>query len=496
MLFNSLQFLVFFPVVVIVYFLIPSKIRYLWLLACSYYFYMCWNPKYVLLLLASTVVTYLAGLFLERWSDSPKRKKWVLAICLLINFGILFVFKYANFAIQTIEKLLGLVHITVPEVTIRLLLPVGISFYIFQAVSYLIDVYRGDIKPERNFFIYALFVSFFPQLVAGPIERSRNLLPQIRNLNKTRLWDSKRFLSGCAQMLYGFFLKMVIADRAALFVDTVFDVEKYSVYGSFEVLTGMLLFTLQIYCDFAGYTSIAIGAAKILGVELMDNFNTPYFAVSIKDFWNRWHISLSTWFRDYLYFPLGGSRKGKLRKYLNIMIVFGLSGMWHGAGWHYIFWGLLHGVYRVTGEATLKIRQKWNQICKKRTDTFSHQLWKRTCTFSLVAVAWVFFRAASLRQAVDLLFQLVSRFNPWVLFDGTLLNLGIDAKDWNVLILSILILFAVSLCRHWGKQPAKAFAEQGPLFQAVVIYFGIIAILLFGVYGAGYEAAQFIYFQF
>ena len=496
MLFNSFSFLIFFPVVLAVYFIIPRKARYIWLLAASYFFYMSWNPGYALLLLLSTAITYIGSLLLDKCSDRPGHRKTVAAVVLIANLGILFLFKYLNFAVDTLQRVLERIGVTLAEPGFSLLLPVGISFYIFQAVGYLIDVYRGDLEPERNFLRYALFVSFFPQLVAGPIERSTNLLPQLNQLEKMKLWEGDRVRDGAIVMLYGYILKMVIADRAAILVDTVFDVFTYSQYQGITVWVAAILFSLQIYCDFAGYTYIAIGASKVLGINLMNNFDTPYLATSIKDFWDRWHISLTTWFRDYLYFPLGGSRKGKLRKYINIMIVFTFSGLWHGASWHYVAWGVVHGVMRVAGELTQKLRERILGILHVKTDVLSYKAFRVLVTFVLVTVAWVFFRAASLRQALDIIISMFTRWNPWVLFDGSLLGIGLDGKDWNVLLAAILFL-AVIECFRYKKVPlVGTFAQQNLLFQMLVFYLGIMAVVIFGVYGPNYNATQFIYFQF
>ena len=496
MLFNSFGFLVFFPIVLAVYFVIPKKVRYIWLLVTSYYFYMCWNPKYALLLLFSTGVTYLGSLLLEKCGDRVGWKKTVVAIGLFINFGILFLFKYLDFAVDSLQKILAKVGVTLAEPGFSLLLPVGISFYIFQAVGYLVDVYRGKLKPEKNFLRYALFVSFFPQLVAGPIERSTNLLSQMQGIDKIKLWNSDRVRDGAIVMLYGFVLKMIIADRAAILVNTVYDVNYYAQYQGITVWVAAILFSLQIYCDFAGYTYIAIGASKVMGFQLMNNFNTPYLATSIKDFWDRWHISLTSWFRDYLYFPLGGSRKGPLRKYMNIMIVFTLSGLWHGASWHYVAWGVLHGVMRVVGELTQKVRAKIWAFLKVRTEVLSFKLWQMFATFVLVTIAWVFFRAESTRQALDVIVSMFTQWNPWVLLDGSLLGLGLDGKDWIVLLAAILFMVVVE-CFYYKKVPlVQIFAKQNVLFQMLVFYLGIFAVVLFGVYGPIYDATQFIYFQF
>lgn len=496
MLFNSFQFICFFPIVAVICFLLRGKARTVWLLAASYFFYMCWNPGYVLLLLLSTTETYFAGLLIERLRNRQGGRKAVIVLSAVFNLGILFLFKYFDFAWQSLDSVLHLVNRSLPENPLMLLLPVGISFYIFQVIGYLVDVYRGKITAEKNFICYALFISFFPQLVAGPIERSQNLLPQIRNLEKMKLWNSERIQKGALIMLYGYILKMLLADRAALYVDTVFAVENFGVYKGITVFLAALLFAVQIYCDFAGYTYIAIGAAQIMGIRLMNNFNAPYFAVSFKDFWDRWHISLSTWFRDYLYFPLGGSRKGRCRKYLNILIVFGVSGLWHGASWHYVVWGMLHGICRVTGELTAGVRTELWKKLKVNTENFSFRLWRRLFMLTALSLIWIFFRVEAVSQAIVLLRNMVSVWNPWVLSDGTLLTLGLDGKDWNVLILTLGLLLMADIFKVRGKSLPELYVKQNLVFRWLVVFAGVFAVLLFGVYGAEYNAAQFIYFRF
>ena len=347
--FNSTDFMFFFPIVIAVYFVIPKKLRGWWLLVASYYFYMSWNASYALLIGASTIITYASGIIIHHFSEEDvnnnhNKKRIVVIVCILINLAILAIYKYGNFVIESVNSILNLLHIRVIQKKFDLLLPVGISFYTFQALGYIIDVYRGDVEVETNFPRYALFVSFFPQLVAGPIERSKNLLSQMKSIEKIKLWNARRIASGAILMVWGFFMKMVIADRVALLIDTVFD--NYRMYGSTELIIAAIGFTIQIYCDFGSYSSIAIGTAKIMGFELMENFNTPYFARNIRDFWSRWHISLSSWFKDYLYIPLGGNRRGQLRKAVNIMIVFLVSGLWHGANWSFVVWGGIHGLYQ------------------------------------------------------------------------------------------------------------------------------------------------------
>lgn len=362
MLFNSIHFLCFFPVVILMYFLIPHRFRYLFLLASSYYFYMCWNYKYALLMALSTVITYLSGLIIgsvygKKELLSPRRwrffRKATVFISFFLNLSILFFFKYFNFVSGSITRLFLAMGIVLQQPKVDVILPVGISFYTFQALSYTMDVYRGEIAPERNLLKYALFVSFFPQLVAGPIERSKNLLHQISEVHQFQ-WS--RVKSGLLLMCFGYFQKVVVADRLAILVNQVYN--HYQVYEGLEIALATVFFAFQIYCDFASYSNIAIGAARVMGFRLMENFNTPYFSTSVTEFWHRWHISLSTWFRDYLYIPLGGNRKGTLRKYINLMVVFLVSGLWHGASWHFVAWGGLNGLYQVVESASKPLRDK------------------------------------------------------------------------------------------------------------------------------------------
>lgn len=341
MIFNSMQFLIFFPIVFLIYFLFPPKIRYIWLLVASYYFYMCWNPKYIFLILFSTIVTYISGIAIERVKEKKtdnKRKIYYLRGCVaigfILNLLILFYYKYFKFTVDSINRLIGIINLQIAMPFYDAILPVGISFYIFQALGYTVDVYRGEIKAERNFLRYALFVSFFPQLVAGPIERSKNLLSQVE---KPTYFNVDHARQGLITMAYGLFMKVVVADQLANIVDPIYN--SWSEQSGMNLMAATVLFAFQIYCDFEGYSQLAIGSAQVLGFHLNPNFRTPYLCTSIRDFWQRWHISLTSWFRDYLYIPLGGNRKGKIRKYVNTMIVFLVSGLWHGASWHFVVWG-------------------------------------------------------------------------------------------------------------------------------------------------------------
>lgn len=492
--FNSVHFMVFFPIVVGLYFIMPRKWRSLWLLLASYYFYMSWNVKYATLILFSTAATYAGALFLEK-VDSQAKKKWILTATLVINLLILAVFKYADFLLDSISEGLVLIGFGSFEARLNLLLPVGISFYTFQALGYIIDVYRGDIKAERSFLRYALFVSFFPQLVAGPIERSKNLLKQVQDIPKFNLWNLEQVSSGAILMVWGFFLKMVIADRIGILVDYVF--YNYTAYGSVELILAAMGFALQIYCDFGSYSIIAMGAARIMGFTLMENFNTPYFALSIKDFWARWHISLSSWFRDYLYIPLGGNRKGNLRKNVNKMIVFLLSGLWHGASWNFVVWGGIHGAYQVVSDVTAPVRKKWLKKWNIKTECFSYKLLQAIITFVLVDFAWVFFRADSLRHALSYFKQILLNPNPWVLFNGGVYSLGLDRVEMNILMFSVLALLCVELIRYKKGIMLDAFLKEQNLYFSWLLTIGLIVVIfVYGKYGVNFNPQQFIYFQF
>lgn len=490
MVFNSYSFLIFFPIVVLVYFLIPKRAQHIWLLVASYYFYMNWDARYVLLLLFSTAVTYLSGTVMERVRTGRQRKAAV-AVSFVLNIGVLFFFKYFNFAVDSINMILMHIGLTLPRPEFNLLLPVGISFYTFQALSYTMDVYRKDITAERNFFRYALFVSFFPQLVAGPIERSKNLLSQV---NQPHRFDYDEMREGLLIMLWGFFLKLVVADRVAIVVNTVYG--DYAQYGGIYIIVASVLFAVQIYCDFAGYSTIAIGAAEIMGFQLMENFDCPYFSCSIGEFWRRWHISLSSWFRDYLYIPLGGSRKGNVVKCRNLMIVFLVSGLWHGAAGTYVVWGLLHGIYQVIGNITRPVRDKLNEILELKPKSIGHKLVSGLITFGLVDFAWIFFRAESIGDAISMIKSMVHIGNIGILMSGGLYDLGLSAKNFKVLLLSIAIIVFADYMKYKGIKIREVIIAQELWCRWLCYIAAFWFILIFGVWGGSYDASSFIYFQF
>lgn len=486
MLFNSWKYLVFFPVVVLVYFIFPKKWKNIWLLIASYYFYMGWNAKYIVLLFCTTAVTYTGSLILEK-----HRKRWILFLTIAVNLGILFYFKYVQFGWDNVGRICRYLNIPFESRKFDILLPVGISFFTFQAIGYTVDVYRREICAEKNFFKYALFVSFFPQLVAGPIERSRNLLKQ---LDQTYSFSYDRMREGILLMLWGFFLKLVIADRAAVFVDTVF--MDTGQYGGLYIVAALFIFAFQIYCDFSGYSIIAMGSAWILGFKLMDNFHAPYFSRSVGEFWRRWHISLSTWFRDYLYIPLGGSRKGQARTYVNLMAVFLASGLWHGASWSYVLWGGLNGGFQVVSKLTQGVRARVRQMFGIREDGFSHRLLQIILTFLLIDFTWFFFRIEGLKEALPALKSIITGFNPWILVNEGLYQCGLDRRNFELLLLSIGVLLAADYGKYRGVCIRRAILKQDFWFRWLVFAGGTLFVLVFGVWGGNYDAKSFIYFQF
>ena len=480
MIFNSFEFLIFFPIVILIYMLIPRKMRYLWLLVASYYFYMCWNPKYALLIATSTVITWFSGIMLEWTKERPIYiKKCIVFVSFASNLAILIIFKYLDFIRDNLNRILAFCRIEVISNPWDLLLPVGISFYTFQALSYTMDVYRGEIVAEKNPLKYALFVSFFPQLVAGPIERSANLISQIEKLDTFSLWNGRRIRDGLLWMLWGFFQKIVIADRIALFVTEVYDA--YHSYGFLEIALATILFAFQIYCDFDGYTNIAIGAAKVMGISLMKNFKQPYLAGSIKDFWRRWHISLTSWFTDYLYIPLGGSRIGTIRKYINIGIVFFISGLWHGASWNYITWGCLHAVYQIVEDVFRKAKEKKGKKLRQNV----------LVTFVLVDFAWIFFRSSSASGAINTIRQLFTTFSTTSLFE-----IGMTRGDWLILAIALCILFVKDMLCEKGISIMEWINRQKEWIRLALYIGAVWFLILFGIYGVAYDASQFIYFQF
>lgn len=476
MLFNSIHFVLFFIVVTTLYFAIPHKYRWFLLLASSCYFYMAFIPVYILILGFTIVIDYFAGIWLEK--TDGKKKKYFLIASLIANIGVLAVFKYYNFLNDNLSVLLNSIGYQNHIPHLGIILPIGLSFHTFQAMSYTIEVYRGHQKAERHFGIYALYVMFYPQLVAGPIERPQNLLHQFYEKHE---FEYERVVEGLKLMLWGFFMKLVVADRLAIYVNAVYN--NSSQHSGITLLVATVFFAFQIYCDFAGYSNIAIGAAKVMGFKLMTNFNRPYFSRSISEFWKRWHISLSTWFKDYLYISLGGNRVAIPRHYFNLFIVFLISGLWHGANWTFVIWGVLNGFYLIFAIATTKIRKRI--VYALYIDKFPkfHDLLQTIITFALACFAWIFFRANSLQDALSIVKSIFT-------FKGSLF---VGSPAYLIYsIFGIAFLLLVEINREFYRKSDILFGHSTIWARNLGYALLIIVILLIGVFDGG----QFIYFQF
>ena len=483
MTFNSWEFLVFYPIVAALYFLLPKKLKWPMLLVASYYFYAFYQADLLFLIILTTAVSFFMSHLIER-TQSAAKKKLYLALTLTVCLGVLVFYKYFNFLGASVEGIITLFGKEPPSLVLDLVLPVGISFYTFQTLSYVIDVYRGDIKTEKNFFFYALFVSFFPQLVAGPIERPGNLIPQLKEAHKP---ERDNLIRGSKQMLLGFFKKICVADLVASYVSAVYNSPDEAT--SFAVVIATLMFAVQIYCDFSGYTDIATGCARIIGIKLMKNFDHPYSASSIKEFWSRWHISLSGWFKDYLYIPLGGSRRSAARNMLNVFIVFLVSGLWHGASWTFVVWGALHGVYRVVGTLTLKWRNTLIERVGLKTDSRLVVTLRRVCTFLLVCLAWVFFRANSIADALTLLTALVTRFSS---VSGAFASMQLDTVSILLVIFAVATMIVIDRALSYDEQDGSDILVRDGAFIYYVFAIMLVWLLLL----SRGQSSTFIYFQF
>ncbi len=480
MLFNSVEFMIFFPVVTILYFVLPHKIRWFLLLASSCLFYMAFVPKYILILGFTIVIDYIAGILIDKMAGN--RKRIFLIISILTNVGILFVFKYFNFFNENAERLAQLLGWNYPISSLTIILPIGLSFHTFQSMSYIIEVYRGKHRPETHFGIYALYVMYYPQLVAGPIERPQNMLWQFHTRHS---FDAKRTVDGLKLMAWGFFKKLVIADNLALAVN--------AAYKSPQAVSGLTLviatyfFAFQIYCDFSGYTDIARGASRIMGIELMQNFRLPYFSKSISEFWRRWHISLSSWFSDYVYISLGGSRCAKWKRYRNLLIVFLLSGLWHGAAWTYVIWGALNGFYLVFALVTRSLREKLAHAVRLDRAPALQKFVKVFISFNLICFSWIFFRATSFTNARFIIKKIFTDFSLSINFG----SVGITRYQVALCCCVVTFLTAVQLIQR--TRTLSEEIEKRPLVVRWGLYYaGLILLILFGVF----NTSSFIYFQF
>jgi len=478
MLFNSLDFVLFLPIVYLLYWKLSSSrlaLQNILLLAASYFFYACWDSRFLLLLLFSTLLDYFSGLKIAASKSQQQRKIW-LWTSIGINAGFLGFFKYYNFFAASFADFLSRLGLHVEVSTLSIVLPVGISFYTFHGLSYVIDIYKQKIKPETNFIDYSLFVSFFPLLVAGPIERATHLLPQLK---KPRSFDYAKTVDGLRQMAWGFFKKVVVADSCSVYANQIFD--QPNLYGGSTLLAGALFFTFQIYCDFSGYSDIALGTARLFGIELLRNFNYPYFSRDIAEFWRRWHISLSSWFRDYVYIPLGGSKGNSWMKIRNTFIIFLLSGFWHGANWTFIFWGLLNAVYFLPVLLMGNNRNHLEIVAANSNLPSFREVLAILLTFTLTLFAWIFFRSPHVSDAFDYIRKI---------FSSSLLR---PPEVWP---LHVLALIASLLLIEWmGRRKSFPLENLQWYFPTPVrwsIYMALV-MLVFLFYG---NNQSFIYFQF
>lgn len=476
MLFNSIEFIFFYIIVTVLYFIFPYRYKWLLLLLASCYFYMAFVPIYILILGFTIVVDYFAGILIE--NSARKNKKLFLICSLIANIGVLAIFKYYNFFSENLTMVFQKFSFSYPLPVLKILLPIGLSFHTFQAMSYTIEVYRGNQKAERHFGIYSLYVMFYPQLVAGPIERPQNMLPQF---HKKIDFDYNKMVSGLTLIVWGFFKKLVVADRLAAYVNPVFKYPEY--HNGTTVLIAAFFFAIQIYCDFSGYSDIAIGTARTMGFDLMTNFKRPYFSKSIKEFWGRWHISLSTWFRDYLYIPLGGNKVSKLKLYFNLIIVFVISGAWHGASWTFIIWGLLHGFFRIVGMATERFRKSMILKWQLHGNKLVHLL-EIIATTILVTITWIFFRANTVQDAFTLIQNLKTIGETPFWGDGV--------NGMAHCIVGILLLFLVEYKMEYLPSKLNLLQSKSRIIRWSTLSFLIFLILILGVFNGG----QFIYFQF
>jgi alginate O-acetyltransferase complex protein AlgI len=469
----------FFPIVVALFFLSPQRFRTGLLLVASCFFYMAFIPAYILILSVTILIDYFAGMYIETAEGS--KKKVALYVSIISTCAVLLVFKYLNFALGTVDALWSVFGIHLGYTFIHVILPIGLSFHTFQSLSYVIEVYRGNQRAERNFIVYSTYVMFFPQLVAGPIERPQNLLHQFRE------WHDFNYVNvttGLKRMAWGFYKKLVVADRLALYVNDVYGTPRN--FNGLQLTIATIFFAFQIYCDFSGYSDIAIGAAQILGFRLMENFRTPYYALSIAEFWHRWHISLSTWFKDYVYISLGGSRASKTRHIFNLLITFGISGLWHGANWTYIWWGLLNGLYLVVGMLTLNRRNRIFSSFGLNDQAASRRGIKIVSTFALTCLAWIVFRAHSMGDASYIVTHL---FRGWDF--ASIATPQFLLRQLPVAVASIVVLEIGHLLGR-SKELLSGLARiPVPVRWAVYATF-VVMVILFGVY----QNRQFIYFQF
>lgn len=486
MVFSSIIFLwIFLPLVFVINLFMAGRLSNIFLLLASLLFYTWGEPQLVVLMMVSILVNWLAGKLIGKYDTY---KKWILVGAVAVDLSLLGYYKYAGFLVEAVNALAGRALIPVPDIR----LPIGISFFTFQAISYVVDVYRGETQAQDRLVNTALYISFFPQLIAGPIVRYHDINLQLENRRIT--WE--KVAAGFRRFVYGLSKKVLVSNVMGACTDQIYALEMGNITGAMAWLAAAC-YMFQIYYDFSGYSDMAIGLGKMFGFDFPENFNYPYISHSVREFWRRWHISLSSWFRDYLYIPLGGSRCSKLRYYGNLMITFLVSGLWHGASWNFVVWGGLHGVYQVIGDRLEPVKRQMEKRFSVNRDCFSYKLGQVLVTFALVNFSWVFFRAVSLKEAVSILGRITTKWNLWVLSDQSLYRLGLDVTEVHILAISLLTLFIVDWVKYkTGKTIDLVLREQVLWFRWLALFALLFGIIIYGMYGPAYSAAAFIYFQF
>ena len=485
MTFLSGSFFAFLPILFLLFFAVKGQYRYLVLLAANYVFYAWADPSVLPLLLLSTGLTYVGGLLLEK-----NKKASIYWTFFAANILILLVCKYTGFAMDTVAAICSRLSLPVPEVTWSLVAPVGLSFYIFQSTTYLSDIYRKGLEAERNPARYAAFVSFFPTILSGPIQKARNLLPQLKNPPEFTFEKAQK---GLVLLIWGYFVKVVVANRLSYVVNLVYN--DYTNYDGIYYLLAAVCFSLYIYCDFSSYSDMARGVAGILGFDICKNFKNPYLAESLSDFWNRWHMSLNDWFIENVYIPLGGNRKGVLRKYLNIMVVFLLSGLWHGASWNYVIWGAANGALRITGEVLSPAKRRGYELLQLNENTITARTVKRLGVFYWITITWVFFRVSSVSVAAHIIKNMLL-FQPMTLFDPSIITICGTAEQTLLLVVFTAIFIAVQCMRRKGGELYRIFVREPVVIQMIILALAVCACV-FSAFSGSFEVnTQFIYFDF
>ncbi len=488
MIYVSGAYYVFLIACVLLYYLFPKGKRWYILLIASAFLYLELSREHrylVFIFVGNALISFIAALIIDY--VVPKKTKSILLFLSIIVVSVLLIFDKVYFLFS--ETMYGsAVNDTLITNNHSIVTPIGLSFYTLQIIAYLVDVYRGKIKPQVNFFKYFLFISFFPQILQGPIPRYEQLSEQLFNGNS---FDQKKFTKSFMLILWGFFMKLVIADKAGIIVDNIFDT--YPTYVGAYIWLGGFLYSIQLYIDFLSATTLSQGAAGLFGIDIVDNFNHPYFSKTIKEFWRRWHISLSLWLRDYIYIPLGGNRKGKISKYINIIITFLVSGLWHGNGLTYIIWGILHGIYQIIGEIIEPMKHKVVKLLRIEKDPFFHKMISRIVTFFLVMIGWIIFRANSLTSGLGMLRSMFTVINPWVIVNDSIFFLGVEWRDCVILVLSIVAFGVISCFQEKGICIRDTILQRHIAFRWGLYIGGIVIIMLFGTYGYGYDTQSFIY---